>query len=148
MASTSEHKGYALVMSGMNRTGFDFFGRYVGEENGCVILGDPLVLDYSPERELLRLYPMHVPLGCLNVLEKGCTMAMPLEGVAYVIRLQQHSEADIIRMYEDFFAQEEMAGYATEAAPERASEETADEAADAEVGVPQATEPAATEPRQ
>lgn len=74
-----------IAMSAMNRTGFDFVGQYEGFENGCLVLANPLVMDYDERRVLKRLAPLHLPFGTVDITDQKNILAIPLEGLAYYV---------------------------------------------------------------
>lgn len=74
-----------MAMSAMNRTGFDFVGRYEDLENGCLVLANPLVMEYDDKRVLRRLAPLHLPFGTVDITSQKNILAIPLEGLAYFV---------------------------------------------------------------
>ncbi len=80
-----------LAMSSMQRSSFDFVGSYVDEDAQFFYLANPLVLDYSEERSLLRLAPLHLPIGCVDV-QAGNLLAIPKEALAYAVQLNSSDD--------------------------------------------------------
>lgn len=72
-----------VIMSAMNRTGFDFVGRFVGMTNDCIYLKNPLVIDYGEGSTIRQLAPLHMPMGMVKIPGKDSVLAMPMDGVGY-----------------------------------------------------------------
>ena len=78
-----------IAMSAMNRSAFDFVGKYLGFENGCLILENPLTLEYDENRVLKKLGPIHLPYGTVDIISQRNVMALPLESIAYYVGLPE-----------------------------------------------------------
>lgn len=101
------NKGALVVaMSAMNRSAFDFIGKYMGFENGCLILENPLVLDYDDGRVLKRLAPLHLPYGMVDIIKQKNVLSLPLDSMAYYVALPENGIDWMHTEYERFFAGE------------------------------------------
>lgn len=87
--SIIQRSSLVIAMSAMNRTGFDFVGKYIAVENGCLLLKNPLALDYGEDRVLKRLAPLHVPSGTVDESGENI-LALPLEGLAYYLAVPEN----------------------------------------------------------
>ena len=96
-----------IAMSAMNRTGFDFVGKYVGEDDTKYILEKPLVLNYADENHTLQnLLPLHLPLGVVDVLGQRTTLDLPKAGIAYCVGVPENGSDDWLHEeYRKFFGQ-------------------------------------------
>lgn len=98
-------KGYlVMAMSAMNRTGFDFVGRYEGYENGCLLLANSLVMDYDENRVLKRLAPLHLPFGTVDIVGQKNILAIPREGLAYYVAIPEEGNDWMHAEYEAAFS--------------------------------------------
>lgn len=95
-----------IAMSAMNRSAFDFIGKYLGFENGCLILENPLVLDYDDGRVLKRLAPLHLPYGMVEINRQRNVLSLPLDSMAYYVALPEDGLDWMHAEYEKFFAGE------------------------------------------
>ncbi len=93
-----------MAMSAMNRTGFDFVGRYEGLENGCLLLANPLVMEYDDKRVLQRLAPLHLPFGTVDITGQKNILAVPLEGLAYFVSIPAEGSDWMHMEYESAFS--------------------------------------------
>lgn len=89
-----------IVMSAMNRTGFDFVGKFAGVADNCILLENALVIDYGEGYKLQRLAPLHLPAGAVDILEGESVLAYPLDGVGYAVSAKKGWIRD---RYEEFF---------------------------------------------
>lgn len=96
-----------IVMSAMNRTGFDFVGELVSQDENGITLRNPLVMDYNDNRQLESLAPLHLPNGTVDVLTTETRIVIPREGVAYMVVLPDKADDWIHYEYERFFAPDE-----------------------------------------
>lgn len=93
-----------MAMSAMNRTGFDFVGRYEGLEDGCLFLANPLVMEFDDKRLLQRLVPLHLPFGTVDVVSRKNILAVPLEGLAYFVSVPAEGNDWMHTEYESAFS--------------------------------------------
>lgn len=92
-----------IAMSAMNRSAFDFIGRFIGYENNCLMLANPLTLDYEDNRVLRRLAPLHLPLGMADVAGSRSIIGLPLDSIAYFVGLPKEGSDWMHREYDAFF---------------------------------------------
>lgn len=107
MEKRSVDKGdLIMAMSAMNRTGFDFVGKYEGMENGCLLLSNPLVMDFDDYKVLKRLAPLHLPFGTVDITDQKNTLAIPLEGLAYFVAVPGEGSDWMHSEYEAAFSRD------------------------------------------
>ncbi len=95
-----------IAMSAMNRTSFDFVGKYEGLENGCLLLANPLVMEYDDQRVLQRLAPLHLPFGTVDITGQKNILAIPLEGLAYFVSVPSEGSDWMHMTYTAVFSEE------------------------------------------
>lgn len=101
-----EKGSLVIAMSAMNRSAFDFIGRYMGFEDGCLILENPLVLDYDDGRVVKRLAPLHLPYGMVEIVKQKNVLSLPLDSMAYYVSLPEKGLDWMHTEYERFFTDE------------------------------------------
>lgn len=104
MGTVSYQNKLVIVMSALHRTGFDFVGELVDEDDTTVVLRNPLVLYYEEDRTVSRVAYLHLPLGITNPL-KPANMHYPKDAMAYFVVVDE-KDHPIGKMYRDFFIQE------------------------------------------
>ena len=98
-----------IVMSAMNRTGFDFVGELETSNADGIVLRNPLVLNYDENRRLVSLIPAHLPNGVVDVLGGTTLLAIPMAGIAYCVTMKDETDDWIHREYKKFFEAKEAA---------------------------------------
>ena len=93
-----------IVFSAMNRTGFDFVGKFNKETDNEITLDDPLVLNYEDEQHTLRnLMAAHLPFGIVDVQENHSYITIPKAGVAYIVHFPEDADDWLHNTYKMFF---------------------------------------------
>lgn len=93
----------AMVFSSQLRTGFDFVGEFVEQNDRYIKLKNPLVMDYSEGLTLIGLRPMHLPVGTVDITEYDTFVCLPHEAVGYMVLLPKEGTDYIHLEYEKIF---------------------------------------------
>lgn len=95
-----------IIMAGSGKTGFDFVGICEDWNSEFVTLKNPLVMDYSEQRTLSTLTPMHIPFGSVDVFA-GSKVIVPKDTIGYIVELPGTADDWIHREYEKFWKEDD-----------------------------------------